>query len=178
MQKIKTVFVVDRSQRPHRITDQVQADWVIVGEGLATVKYDGTACLIQDGKLFRRYDAKPGRMPPEGFTPCQDNPDPVSGHFPGWVPVTGDPADKFHLEAFDKSLPDGTYELLGPKIQGNRYGLSQHQLRRHGADTIEVDRSFDAIRNWLEASDHEGLVFHHPDGRMAKIRRKDFGFKW
>ena len=24
----------------------------------------------------------------------------------------------------------------------------------------------------------EGIVWHHPDGRMVKIKRKDFGFKW
>ena len=24
----------------------------------------------------------------------------------------------------------------------------------------------------------EGVVWHHPDGRMVKIKRKDFGYKW
>ena len=24
----------------------------------------------------------------------------------------------------------------------------------------------------------EGIVWHHPDGRWAKIKRRDFGLKW
>ena len=26
--------------------------------------------------------------------------------------------------------------------------------------------------------DIEGIVWHHPDGRMAKIKRRDFGLSW
>jgi hypothetical protein len=26
--------------------------------------------------------------------------------------------------------------------------------------------------------DIEGIVWHHPDGRMVKIKKKDFGYKW
>lgn len=178
MKKIQTVFVVDRSKRPHQITRTVQAQWVLDGEGIATVKFDGTACLVQDGVLYRRFDAKPNRRIPNGFLPCEHAPDPVTGHHSGWVPVTDEPTDKYHREAFNPELADGTYELLGPKIQGNRYGSPRHELRRHGLDIVEVERSFDGIKAMLENMDHEGLVFHHPDGRMAKIRKKDFGLNW
>jgi hypothetical protein len=34
---------------------------------------------------------------------------------------------------------------------------------------------FDGLRAWLAERDIEGLVFHHSDGRMAKIRKADFG---
>jgi len=46
----------------------------------------------------------------------------------------------------------------------------------------EIPRSFDGLRNFLaslesryaDGSLAEGIVFHHPDGRRAKIKRKDF----
>jgi len=33
------------------------------------------------------------------------------------------------------------------------------------------------IRTFLEHAGWEGIVFHHPDGRMAKIKGRDFGLK-
>lgn len=177
MQKMKTVFVIDRTT--HRATDQVQADWVINGEGIATIKHDGTSCMVKDGRLFRRFDAKKGKMPPEGAIPCEPHADPNTGHWPHWVIVEeNDPSSRWHVEAFDSTMPDGTYELVGPKVQGNRYGLTRHELWKHGSVIVEVDRSMQGLKDWLMTNDHEGLVFHHPDGRMAKVRRKDFGIKW
>lgn len=35
-----------------------------------------------------------------------------------------------------------------------------------------------SLLDWLTSHEEEGLVFHHPDGRLAKLRRKDFGIKW
>ncbi len=32
------------------------AEWVQKGEGIATRKWDGCACMIQGGKLYKRYD--------------------------------------------------------------------------------------------------------------------------
>ena len=42
---------------------------------------------------------------------------------------------------------------------------------------IGPGRSFAEIREYLEHATIEGIVWHHPDGRMVKIKRKDFGFK-
>lgn len=178
MKKMKTVFVIDRATR--RATDEVQVQWVMDGEGWATIKFDGTCCKIEDGVLFRRYDAKRGKTPPEGFVPCEPTPDAVTGHWPGWVEVDPtDPACKWHVEAFGgDGFVDGTYELVGPKVQGNRYGLARHELWRHGESVVTVPRDKEAMVRWLEENEQEGLVFHHPDGRMAKIRRKDFAIRW
>jgi hypothetical protein len=176
MKKIKTVFAIDRAT--HRATDEVIAQWVMDGEGVATIKVDGTSCAIRGGKLFRRYDAKNGKTPPEGWEPCEAAPDPHTGHWPGWLPVEGDPAGKYHREAFDALLPDGTYELVGPKVQGNRYGLDRHELRPHGAQIVEVARTREALLDWLTSHEEEGLVFHRANGDMAKLRRKDFGLRW
>ncbi len=70
---------------------------------------------------------------------------------------------------------DASYELVGPKINGNPEGLTERQLLQHGTHLVECPREFDAIRDWLAGQDIEGVVWHHPDGRMAKIKKKDFG---
>ena len=147
------------------------AEWVIAGEGVATEKYDGTCCLVRCGKLFRRYDAKKGKMPPSNFEPAQD-PDPVTGHWPGWVPVGDGPEDKWHREAFgDGTMGDGTYELVGPKIQRNPYGWANHVLLTHGFRLPhDPPRDYVGIKEYLSNYFIEGIVWHHPDGHMVKIK--------
>ena len=56
--------------------------------GIATRKYDGACCAVINGEFYKRYDAKNGKPVPEGAIPCQLSPDPVTGHFPHWVPVS------------------------------------------------------------------------------------------
>ena len=153
------------------------AEWVLAGEGVPTRKFDGTCCMVRDGRLYKRYDAKRGKVAPPDFEPAQD-PDPVTGHWPGWLPIGDGPDDKWHREAWQAQFPwlrDGTYELCGPKIQGNPEGFEIHTLIRHGNWIIDEDpRTFDVIRNFLETAGIEGIVWHHPDGRMVKIKRRDF----
>ncbi|GHF62107.1 hypothetical protein HNQ07_004351 [Deinococcus metalli] len=179
MQKILSLYArnydTDRLVRDEVVSG---SEWVLAGEGVATRKWDGTSCLVRDGELWRRYDAKNGRMPPAGFEAAQE-PDPVTGHHPGWVPVGDGPGDTFHREAWASAgaaLPDGTYELIGPKVQGNPEGVQAHQLVRHGAERLnDVPRDFASLRAYLEARpDMEGIVWHHPDGRMVKLKRRDF----
>jgi hypothetical protein len=40
-----------------------------------------------------------------------------------------------------------------------------------------VPRDFDGLREYLAGKDIEGIVWHHSDGRMAKIKLRDFGHK-
>jgi hypothetical protein len=85
------------------------------------------------------------------------------------------------MEAFEREphLPDGIYELPGPKAQDNPEGSQRHQLLPHGS-TAEPDapRTFEGLREWFQTHNEiEGLVFHHPDGRMAKIKLCAFGIK-
>lgn len=155
------------------------AEWVAAGEGVATRKHDGTCCMVRDGKLWKRYDAKQGKTPPPGFEPAQDA-DPNTGHWPGWMPVSDDNGDRWHREAWNAAggnLPDGTYELCGPKIQGNPEGLPTHQLIPHGCEKLDAPRTYDEIKAWLADKGIEGIVWHHPDGRMVKIKTRDFGRK-
>lgn len=156
------------------------AEWVVAGEGVATVKYDGTCCMVRDMKLYKRHDAKNGKATPPQWEPAQD-PDPNTGHWPGWVPVNDSPADQWHREAWQDGagFEDGTYELIGPKVQGNPYHCGHHALLPHGAEQIaNCPRDFTGIREFLAAAGIEGIVWHHPDGRMVKIKSRDFGIKW
>lgn len=151
------------------------AEWALAGEGVATRKFNGTCCMVRDGKLYKRYDAKHGKQPPEGFEPAQE-PDPVTGHWPGWLLVGDGPEDKWFRLAFSKvELSDGTYELCGPHIQGNPEGFSEDVFIAHGRDVLpDCPRDFESIKSYLEERSIEGIVWHHPDGRMVKIKRKDF----
>lgn len=197
MKKIKTVFVIDRENNVATNVPVSENEWVLNGEGTATIKFDGTSCMFKDGKLFKRFDRKIKpkfkkfvgqreltidmfKDAPEGFIACNEHPDQKTGHWPGWVPVLDN--DKWHLIGLQNTpdISDGTFELVGPKVNGNNENLDDHVLVKHGSVVAEdlQDRTFDSIRDWLETHDVEGLVFHHPDGRMAKIRRKDFGFSW
>lgn len=88
MKKIPKLFKFDRDN--HRVIDEVTpgCEWVLAGEGVATRKWDGTTVLVKpDQTLWKRYDAKPGRVPPPGFEPAQE-PDLVTGHHPGWIPTS------------------------------------------------------------------------------------------
>lgn len=156
------------------------AEWVQQGEGYPTQKFDGTCCLVRDGKLYKRYDAKRGKIPPPNFEPAQDY-DEITGHMPGWVPVGDGPEDKWHRDAWESrsmDYPNGTFELVGPKIQGNPEKILTHQLWRHGCVELEdVPVTFSELREWFRDKDIEGVVWHHPDGRMVKIKAKDFGIK-
>jgi hypothetical protein len=181
----------DRSTPNVTITPVVTegCEWVTAGEGRATRKWDGSACLVQDGKLWKRYDAKKGKTPPAGFLPAQPEPDPVTQHWPGWVPVVeNDPASRWHWNAWrslgatkktNKPLEDGTYEICGPHFGDNNEKFIEDTFIIHGHWTIMGEpRTFEGLKSYLRTFPFEGIVFHHPDGRMAKIRRDDFGYPW
>jgi len=132
---------------------------------------------VRYGQLFKRYDAKAGRTPPTGFEPVQPESDANTGHWPGWLPVGDGPDDKRHREA-EMPAEDGTYELCGPRVQGNPEGFDRHVLVKHGAEALrDCPRTFDALREYLSDGAIEGVVWWHPDGRMVKIKGKDFGHK-
>lgn len=179
------------------------ADWVLAGEGVATRKWDGTSCLVRDGKLYKRYDAKAftvgedgqrqpwNRQPPADFIAAQE-PDAITGHWPGWVPVGNGPEDKWHRdikvvmlgdgEAYEAklsgtdhicwrslmgnwyTLEDGTYELCGPRIQSNPDKFNCHTLVLHGCAVLDdCPRDFDGLKSYLAEHDIEGVVWWRGD---------------
>ena len=83
--------------------------WAVT-EGVATRKFDGTACSIINGRLYKRCDLKKGRKLPDGAVPCQEA-DEVTGHHPHWIPcVRGDNSNEYNFEALDNLtvVVDGT----------------------------------------------------------------------
>jgi hypothetical protein len=187
MKKIHTIFKIDWTNG-RKVTDIPNPDcqWVFDGEGIATKKWDGTACLWKEGILYKRYDRKKDKKTgeyknlPEGWFPSME-PDEQTGHWTGWMPIDkNNPSDKWHVEALLSSEPmeEGTYEFCGPKIQGNPENLSRHTLIQHGWKHYKVKREYESIKRFLEENEIEGLVFHHDDGRMAKIKRRDFDLPW
>ena len=179
MQKIISLF--QRNYDGDRLVrDEVVpgAEWVLAGEGVATQKFDGTCCMLCDGVLYKRYEVKSGKTPPANFEAASEV-DPNTGKQQGWVPVGDGPEDRWHREAIDNLdvKEDGTYELCGPKVQGNPENLSRHYLIPHGCVRIpSAPRTFNELREYFpRAGTMEGIVWHHQDGRMVKIKAKDFG---
>lgn len=190
MKKIPTLF--EREYENHKvigITNKVYPgmEWVIDDEGVATEKIDGSCCAFFNGIFYKRYDAKPGRKIPPNAIPCY-KPDPITGHFPHWVPVSADnPVDKWYMNAFynftkengGEVLKEGTYEAIGPHFQGNPYKLKEDTLRKHGDKILQdVPRSFFGIKDYLSQHNIEGIVFWKDGIPQCKIKRSDFGFPW
>jgi hypothetical protein len=206
MKKMSTLFKViyHESKGKGTITTEVRPEnsWVYADKGVVpTRKFDGTACMVKAGVLYARYDAKPtkeawDRVKSEGGSyaandfrgvpatalPCQE-PDLVTGHYPHWVICEKDnPAFKHHLAAFNKQegLEDGTYEFCGKTVKSDPEGVGEGVLISHGSKVLPLtDFSFEGIKAYLANPAHnvEGIVFRHPDGRMCKIRKADFGVR-
>ena len=182
MKKIPTLF--KRTYENHKIvgiTDEITPGCEeAFKHGIATLKMDGSCCAVIDGELYKRYDAKKGRKPPEGAIPCCD-PDPVTGHWPHWVKVDpNNPSDKWFMEAYNNCDPlnDGTYEAIGPHFQGNPYDLGRDELLKHGNLRLNVKRNFEDVKKYLEEHEDEGIVFWLNGEPVCKIKRTDFGLPW
>lgn len=187
MPKLKSPFVRKMIDGYYVVTPEIDEDckWVFEDEtAIATEKLDGTnvSIIIEDGKVKRIFNR------------TQEIPFFNHGH-------------KFIidgvLEAYDRgycNFTDGQYfgELIGPKVNGNPYHLTEHiwipfstycegHLRYKSWGQYPKD--FDTISNWFkddlfslyvqrikhgEKVRPEGIVFHHPDGRMAKLRADMF----
>lgn len=186
MKKIPTLFVRDPDDM-RRVLPEVHPDcqWVLDGEGVATRKYDGTCVSWHDGDWWFRREVKPGKNPPDGW--AQVALDETTGKRVGWEPAR--PTSGFirllreaidNTFAFGDEIPEGTYELCGPKVNGNPEHFGEHRLIRHAdAEVFNLPARLDfntcrrAVLDLAEYG-HEGIVWHHPDGRMAKLKACDF----
>jgi len=182
MEKIPTLF--ERDDR-FRVIDKPREEcsWVFAGEGAGTEKLDGTnvRLTVRSGQLVR---VEKRRNP----TKAQKQ----QGIVDGWyVDAGGAAEDRWILDAAQHTdvtgWADGEHscEALGPRIQGNPLGLSEHRCVPFNLDVPvyrDVPRTYAGLQELLSTLDSkfapghpaEGIVFHHPDGRRAKIKRKDF----
>ena len=138
MKKIPTLYerIIDNYHNARICGDYPREglEWVEKGEGIPTVKRDGTCTAIINCEFYKRYDAKNNKPIRENDILCQDAPDPITGHFPVWrLCDRSDPDDKHLWEAFDNYciavskfdgfvsdgtheavVSDGTHEAVGP----------------------------------------------------------------
>lgn len=148
----------------------------------ATLKLDGTSCMIKDNELWVRYDAKNGKPVPEGAIQCGE-PDLITGHNPCWVKASKKGGHKWQIKAFEDTiaqfpetqLMNGTYECIGTHFCGNPYGLTKDVLVLHGFIAIMLeDVSYEGIKKWLSEHNEEGLVFWEGCEPICKIRYSDY----
>lgn len=198
MKKIPTLFVKEYTDK-HSYTMSRQVtpgmEWVLAGEGVATIKWDGTPVYYDPATKdcqwrgwMIRYDLKPGRkLPSSYYLPCQEKADEVTGHFPHWIPVKwDDPADRYICDAIrefvrcNAQLPGGSFEAIGYGINGNPYHMKGNSLMYHGsAVLLDIPRTYGGIREWLASHNAlEGIVFWLNGEPKCKIRRVDFGYAW
>ena len=183
MNKISTLFLRDPGN-PLRVIDQVNAacQWVANGEGVASRKWDGQPLLLLDGLWYKRYTGDLGGYQGNdtGAIPCGEEED---GTCIWWVLVSHTRDDQHIIEAIRNAnlwtrKDNGVYEVCGPHFCHNRERLDADTIIRHGASTFfGAPVEFEALKTWLQNMDMEGLVWRHPDGRMAKIKKSDFGLR-
>ena len=183
MEKIPTLF---QRGADFRVVDAVRAEcaWVLAGEGTPTEKLDGmnVRLTVRAGQLVR---VEKRRNPSKAQK--------QAGIRNGWyVDTAADaPEDRWILRAATSTdvsgWPDDEHpcEALGPKIQGNPLQLEAYvcvPFNREAPVFDEVPLTFEGLRTYLATMESlyappqlaEGIVFHHADGRRAKIKRKDF----
>jgi hypothetical protein len=191
MRKIPTLFVRNFDTNPRYVTRDITpgCEWVIEGEGSPTRMYDGTCVMFDGERWWARREVKEGKTAPDGFVAL--GADPETGKVMGYEPAGQSAFAIHHAEAlvngenvaedrWGAAAPPewttGTYELLGPKVNGNPERFIVHELIRHDfAEKLPgVPRDFDGLAAWLHAHPYEGIVWHHEDSRMAKLKKRDF----
>lgn len=186
MKKIPTIF--DRNwQSDRKVNATLVVDFDFEG-AIATEKIDGTNIRItmRSGTVVRIEKRRnPSKLQKqEGISePWYMDADPYAT------------ADKWIFDAVKHTdlaqVPDGEWsaEAYGKNIQGNPLKMDKNQVFlfslpswRETISLTQVPHEFDALRSYLftqKSSMHpdalmEGIVWHHPNGQMAKIKRKDF----
>lgn len=190
MRKIPTLFMRDPDDRA-RVIPEINpgCEWALTDPtARATRKWDGTCVMLDDdGRWWARREVKADREAPAGWWEVDH--DAVTGKRTGWEPVEQSSFAKWHAQAADRpwEFEAGTYELVGPKVNGNPEKLADHALLPHAMapqfpmmvwpDPVPVDEAYAALRDLLRglaAKGCEGIVWHHPDGRMVKLKGRDF----
>lgn len=217
MRKIPTLLARDFTRPGAPVTGTLNPDceWVLNDQERVTVrqKFDGTCVRLDDaGAWWGRREVKPEKAPPPGWV--EVDADEVTGKRVGWEPIAqtpfvkpfgealrnlldahtetteyrnGEHVEPFRVEAIRPTLEAGTYELIGPKINGNPEGCERHELVAHDGRSAwsapVVSAPTDTVQGivgevfllWQDLG-AEGLVFTHEDGRRAKIKARDFGW--
>lgn len=163
MRKIPTIFKRDLKLKCTPVTGEInpECQWVFDGEGIATRKVDGINIKIEDGMAYVRN--KPANPEYDVAT---------------YELFTGD--DKYIRAAIQgREIEDGIYEAYGEGIRGNPERSEGYHMVRispidHSLVLHAIPRTYRGLMGYFATHGIEGIVFHHRDGRMAKIKTKDF----
>ena len=187
MPKIESPFVRELINGNYIVTNKIAEgyEWVFTDESVMAIeKLHGTnvSIVIVEGTVTQVYN-RTERIP---FITKGKK----------WI-IEGllNSKERGYLE----NLGDGQFfgELIGPKINGNPYKLTEHlwipfstfaQKHLRYKSWGKYPKDFETISDWFEKDllplyalmkgDKqgfvEGIVFTHPDGRMAKLRRDMF----
>ena len=187
MKKIPTLFkrITPDKGKKSLVTNEFND--VQLSQLRATIKWDGTPVMYDGERWYKRFDLKPGRKLPSDAIPCQSHPDNITGHWPHWVPVLlSDPGDNHISQAiynythyYAAQIAMGTYEAIGPGINGNPYNLVEDTLRYHGEKILpDIRINYEYLYTYLSDNAIEGIVFWNYYEPVCKIKRSDFGFEW
>jgi len=176
---------------------------------IVTAKIDGTCCFIKDGQIFARQDVKNNvkNAPQEWFPTAGTEPD-KGGHIIGFRPLKKT-SDKWHFAAIDdtdntqalfleydnklntfqykmRTIADfngKTCELVGPKINGNKHGLTRHCYVIHGSIIVNAPwKTHGELKDWLLSEEgifFEGIVIHDSgNNALYKCHRGHLGLPW
>lgn len=195
MKKIPMFFALEFNENTgnrdviNMLNDKVRLMIEEGGEFIPTLKLDGTAVrLTETGEWQIRRAVSNGKKEPEGYV--LEEYDENTGRKFGWEPPEASGFNKFFkraLENIDFTPVPGTYELCGPKINGNPEGLEEDTLFPHGTEplegfpTLEEILEHDDYMAFLEpyfakfrAAGHEGIVWWKEGNPVFKLRCKDF----
>lgn len=187
MKKIPTLFYRDPNQLNWVSQDiNPEAEWVLSqrSQCVATLKKDGANVQVVVGPIAVTLHKRrnPSRREKQ------------EGMHPRYVPCNrNDPADKHLFAALDATdfsdWQEGKHscEALGPKIQGGVESDTPELYPFEDDPDFVTDPIYEgmtpeeawfALEEFFETREIEGIVWHHNDGRMAKIKRRDFNHPW
>ena len=186
IKKIPCLFAVDHVKHVTTTDINPKSAWVFTEAAVPTYKKDGTnVTVLHTGDVMIRRMVGAGKKPPAGYIEAEL--DPITGRSFGVEPVAASGFAKMFAEAAEgRTLAPGTYELCGPKLNGNPEKLNRHELLAHAAEVaVEIPdmTTIDPADAWtvlepifadFKARGVEGVVWAGADGKRAKLRTKDF----
>jgi len=188
MPKLESPFVREKNEKGEYVVTPKIAEgyeWVFEDEGVMAIeKLHGSnvSIYIQDGNITGAWN-RTERLPFFNKTKTHMVKGLLNSYHKGYM----------------EFLPDGQHfgEMIGPKINGNHYKLEEClwiPFESYGQKHLrykswgKYPKDFETISKWFKelqplyniringdkAGFVEGVVFTHPDGRMAKLRKDMF----
>ena len=194
--KIKCPFVREKIKGHYVVTPQIEEgyEWVFEDPGVKAVdKLHGTnLCCMFDKGILIHIDNRSTRVLED---PCACLTANMSSAIVRMIEGV--------LHALERGWIENDFtgrvygELIGPTINGNLHQMVTHyfvpfdylQKKCHWKSWVnnKYPKNFESLSNWfkelpslfsqrMKANEGlaEGLVFYHPDGRLAKLRRDMF----